>query len=204
MKPTHAACVAAVIAMLAAGALPAQAQVSQAPADQDHSAHHPDADQKTAPPAAAAPATPARPGMGMGGMGMMQGGQGQMPMMGNMGGQMMGGDMHRMMEMMHGRGMMMDGGVRHLEGRLAFLKTELQITSAQEDAWASFAGAMRKAAATKPATGREGQAATLPERLDSRLATLTARKAAIDRLYAQLDAKQKSLADDLIERIGLL
>lgn len=190
----------AVLAMLAAPALPALAQAPQAPADQDHSTHHPGAEQKPTPPAAAAPATPAAPGMGMG---MMQGGQGQMPMMGNMG-QMMGGDMHRMMEMMHGRGMMMDRGIRHLEGRLAFLKTELQITSAQENAWASFAEAMRKAAATKPATGHDGKPATLPERLQHRLAVMQAKKAAIDALYTQLDAKQKVLADDMIEQIGLV
>lgn len=219
MRLSHTAAVAALIATLAVPAFPALSQTPRTPAqaDQDHNAHHPGGDQKTAPPAGAAPATPARPGMGGMGMmqgGMMQGGQGQMPMMGNMG-QMMGGDMHRMMEMMHGRGMMMDGGARHLEGRLAFLKTELQITSAQENAWNAFAEAMRKAVAAPAAAGpRQDQASkssALPDRLDdqvqrqqSRVSMLQAKKAAVEQLYRQLSAEQKKMADDLIEQIGLV
>ena len=61
------------------------------------------------------------PGYGMGGYGMMMGGG--MPMMG--------------MPMMG-----MSGG-QHVDGRLAFLKTELKITAAQEDAWKAYADAFR-------------------------------------------------------------
>ncbi|TDQ83241.1 LTXXQ motif family protein [Dongia mobilis] len=42
----------------------------------------------------------------------------------------------------NGMGMGMMGG-RHVEGRLAFLKTELKINAAQEDAWQAYADALR-------------------------------------------------------------
>lgn len=53
---------------------------------------------------------------------------------------------------MMGRGMMMDRGMmpmmgmnpaEHIEGRLAFLKTELKITDAQMAQWNAFADALR-------------------------------------------------------------
>src|SRR6516225_10782796 len=75
------------------------------------------------------PAAPAAAGPGMpGGMA----GADEMPMMG-------------MMRMMMGRdGMSMMGAMaRHVEGRLAFLKTELKITDAQLPLWNSVADAMR-------------------------------------------------------------
>src|SRR5215471_1719663 len=83
--------------------------------------HHP-----PAPPAAAGPGMP-------GGMS----GDGDMPMM-------------RMMRMMMGRdGMAMMGAMgRHVEGRLAFLKTELKITDAQLPLWSAVADAMRANAKT--------------------------------------------------------
>ena len=61
-----------------------------------------------------------------------------------------GGDMGRMMAMMHGG--MMSGGMmggmplKHVEGRLAFLKTELKITPAQEPQWTKFADTVRSTA----------------------------------------------------------
>lgn len=142
-------------------------------------------------------------------MGQMMGQMGAM--MGDMA-QTMGGSMQRMMERMQKEGLQ-DPKNQHIEGKLAFLKAELQITSAQENAWNAFADSMRKAVAMKPANaaGREGGGATLPERMDDqtrllqhRLAVMQAKKAAIDRLYTQLDSKQKSMADDLIEQIGLV
>ena len=131
-------------------------------------------------------------------------------MMGNMA-QSMGGSMQRMMDAVQREAGLRDRKDEHIEGKLAFLKAELQITSAQETAWNAFADAMRKAVAMKPAAGREGRGGTLPERLDDqtrslegRLAVLQAKKAAIDRLYGHLDSRQKTLADDLIEQIGLV
>jgi hypothetical protein len=139
-------------------------------------------------------------------MGQMMGQMGEM--MGDMA-QNMGSTMQRMMERMQKEGSLRDPKNEHIEGKLAFLKAELQITSSQENAWAGFADAMRKAAAMKP-PGREG-GATLPERMEDqtrmlqhRLAVMQAKKTAIDKLYAQLDARQKGLADDLIEQIGLV
>src|SRR6266702_4267505 len=93
---------------------------AQTPAD--HDAHHPD--QKEA-PAATQPTPPAgQSGMGQG----MMGGGGMMKMMGgNM------PEMMRMMQMMRSS----DGGmggmatIDHVEGRIAFLRTEFKITDAQ-------------------------------------------------------------------------
>jgi hypothetical protein len=51
---------------------------------------------------------------------------------------MMGGGMPMM-----GGGMPMMGG-QHIEGRLAFLKTELRITAAQNGAWLAYADALRQ------------------------------------------------------------
>ncbi len=55
------------------------------------------------------------------------------------------------MRMMGGAGSMMG---RHVEGSLAFLKTELEIGRSQESAWNSFADAYRDFAASKPAMMR--------------------------------------------------
>ena len=176
----------AAVAALATVPLASHAQTR--PAD-DHSAHHPAQAQS--------PATPATPG----GMGMKGGG-------------MMGADMGRMMAMMHGG--MMHGGLtgdmplKHVEGRLAFLKTELKITAAQEPQWTIFAEFVRatakRAEATKPATMPGGmKMSTAPERLAhyeqtlaARLETVRALKAAVDPLYASLSGEQKKLADELL------
>lgn len=135
--------IALAAALLLGTALPIAAQQQQ-----DHQTHHPQDTQAQAAPAqpqAPAPALPrqpgaaqAGPGIGMmgqgGGMGMMgQGGMGGM-----MGPGMMGGMMRGM------AGMMI--GPEHIDGRLAFLRTELKITDAQQKAWDDFAAAMRSAA----------------------------------------------------------
>jgi hypothetical protein len=58
------------------------------------------------------------------------------PAMGRQGNQMMmGGDRAAMMAMMQ---------PRHIEGRIAFLKTELKITDAQSQQWNAFADALRE------------------------------------------------------------
>jgi hypothetical protein len=145
-----------------------------------HDEHHPPA------PPAAGPEMP-------GGMA----GAGDMPMMG-------------MMRMMMGRdGMSMMGAMaRHVEGRLAFLKTELKITDAQLPLWNAVADAIRANAKSMGdmAGGMGGsQAATLPEKLAMREKMMTAHlealrkfKAAVDPLYAALSDEQKKTADELL------
>ena len=146
-----------------------------------HDEHHP-----SAPPATAGPGMPG----GMGG--------GDMPMMG-------------MMRMMMGRdGMSMMGAMaRHVEGRLAFLKTELKITDAQLPLWNAVADAMRANAKSMGdmAGGMMGgsETATLPDKLAMREKMMTAHlealrkfKAAADPLYAALSDEQKKTADELL------
>ena len=143
--------------------------------------HHP-----PAPPTAAGPGMP-------GGMA-----SGDMPMMG-------------MMRMMMGRdGMGMMGAMaRHVEGRLAFLKTELKITDAQLPLWNAVADAMRANAKSMGdmAGGMMGgsETATLPDKLAMREKMMTAHlealrkfKAAADPLYAALSDEQKKTADELL------
>jgi len=131
------------------------------------------------------------PGGGMAGMG-------DMPMM-------------RMMRMMTGQdgmgGMAMMAG--HVEGRLAFLKTELKITDAQLPLWNAVSDAIRANAKSMAAMsgGMTGssQTATLPETLALREKMMTAHlealhrlKAAVDPLYAALSDEQKKTADELL------
>ena len=164
---------------LALMGVPALAQQEQ------HEQHHP-------------PAVTAAPSPGMPG-GMM--GAGGMPMMG-------------MMQMMMGQdgmsGMpMMAAMAGHVEGRLAFLKTELKITDAQLPLWNAVADAIRANAKGmgEMSGGMMGssQTATLPEKLALREKMMTARlealrklKAAVDPLYAALSDEQKKTADELL------
>jgi len=173
----------AAIAVLAATPFASHAQT---PPVDPHAGHHPDQAQ-------AAPGAPAAPGSAMD----MKGGG------------MMGGDMAHMMAMMHG-GMMGGAMMGHVEGRLAFLKTELKITPAQEPQWAKFADIIRTntkgAHAGMQAMMQAGaKAATAPEvlarhekMLTARLESVRALKAAFDPLYASLSDEQKKSADELI------
>ena len=131
----------------------------------------------------------------------MQGGAmaGGMPMMG-------------MMRMMTGQdgmgGMAMMAG--HVEGRLAFLKTELKITDAQLPLWNAVADAIRanaKSMSEIMSGGMMGgsQTATLPEKLALHEKMMTAHleglrrlKTAVDPLYAALSPEQKKTADELV------
>jgi len=127
--------------------------------------------------------------------GGMAGANGGMPMMG-------------MMRMMMGQdGMAMMTG--HVEGRLAFLETELKITDAQLPLWNAVADAIRADAKTMGgmAEGMMGgmQTDTLPEKLAAREKIMTAHlealrkfKAAVDPLYAALSDEQKKTADELL------
>lgn len=135
---------------------------------------------------------------------------------GHMMGQGMGGGGHMMGGMR--RGMGMGGGAgsicgrmtAHVEGRLAFLKAELAITSEQESLWNDYAAAVRdnaKSVASRCSSMmKEGEAKqSLPERLDAqeqfvaaRLDALRAVSKALKPLYGALSDTQKQLADELI------
>ena len=140
---------------------------------QEHEQHHPG----ETPPAA--------------GMQAMSGNQ-----MGGAGG-MMG--MMRMMMGQDSMGMM----AGHVEGRLAFLKTELKITDAQLPLWNGVADAIRanaKSMSEMMSGGMMGgsQTATLPEKLALHEKMMTAHleglrrlKTAVDPLYAALSPEQK-------------
>ena len=135
----------------------------------------------------AATGTPAAQGMPMG---SMPGSSGGMPMMG----------------MMQMTGSMAD----HVEGRIAFLKTELKITDAQQPLWNAVGDAMRASAKDMAAMMPMMQSmiqpsGTLPEKLAGRekvmtahLAALRKLKSAIDPLYAALSDEQKKTADQLM------
>jgi hypothetical protein len=98
---------------------------------------------------------------------------------------------------------------KHIDGRLAFLKTELKITDAQLLLWNTFAQAMRDDASTMQARPHPmmemNKAATLPDKLAARETILAVRleavrklKAAADPLYAALTADQKKTAEEIM------
>lgn len=165
--------------------------IAHAQTAQEHEAHHPD----TAAPSQT-PATPPSGGMAMD--------------------KMMGSNMEQMapmMRMMRGMGPMGGGEMRmmpseHVEGRIAFLKTELKITDAQLPQWNAFAEAMRNSAGQmrQAMQGmRTGMPGSFPARLDAMVTMMSARldglkttTAAAKSLYAVLDDTQKKTADDLI------
>ena len=176
---------------------------------------------QTPPPGAPAPGMmgPGMMGPGMMGPGMM--GQGMGPgMMGMMGWDrmmpMMRGGMRGMMM---GPGMMMDPGMmsQHIEGRLAFLRTELGITEAQAPQWNAFAEALRANAQAMADMHQQmmpmmmsmmqggSQTMPLPQRLElhermmtSHLEALRRVRAAAGPLYVALDDRQKRIADGLM------
>jgi hypothetical protein len=136
-------------------------------------------------------------------------GQPGMPMMNMM-------EMMRMMrttEMM-GSGMAGMAMIDHVEGRIAFLRTELKITDAQAPAWNAFADALRTNAqklaevrgSMMPRAGSgQQQAPTMAERLELQERWLLARlegtrtiRSAVTNLYAALSDDQKKTADELL------
>lgn len=119
---------------------------------------------------------------------------------------------------MGGRGMergMMCRADEHIDGQLAYLKTELKITSEQTPQWNVFADAFRadkeKNARLCKSTENEQthsmmMSASLPEslemmavRLTARLESLRAMEAAIRPLYAILSKEQKKTADEIMK-----
>jgi LTXXQ motif family protein len=125
----------------------------------------------------------------------------QRPAMGTQGHQMMmGGDGAGMMPMMQ---------PRHVEGRIAFLKTELKITDAQSQQWGGFADALRGNAKAMTTMHDQmmhaGAATSAPERADHevkmvsmRLEGLKAIAGAETTLYTVLTDDQKKTADELL------
>ncbi|MEP9356500.1 Spy/CpxP family protein refolding chaperone [Xanthobacter sp. KR7-65] len=96
----------------------------------------------------------------------------------------------------------------HIEGRLAFLKTELKITDVQESKWIVFADAVR--ANAKAMMGMRDdmmqvRVVALPvrlERIEKAMAlcqeSLRTIKASVESLYASFSDEQKRAADQLM------
>ncbi len=142
-------------------------------------AHHPAGTSPTTPPAASS--GPAAPGSMMG---------------------------SGMMSMMNGGAMAMMAPER-IEGRIAFLRTELKITGAQESLWSAFAEALRANARAMSSThamaGQGAASQALPQRIErqeralsGQLDALRQLKTALQPLYAALDDAQKQTADQLL------
>jgi hypothetical protein len=180
-----------------------------AQSNQNPNAHHPDPGQMQTAPATPAPQGGKMPGMEGQSMqpGMMGGDMGRMMTM------MMSGDMGRMMEMMRGRMAAQTAmrSLQHVEGQLAYYRTELGITDAQQPQWNAFADAVRASAQKLRQTYGQamqqeaGQSATVPAQLERQIATLSvllettqAVAAAAKPLYAALSDEQKRTADELL------
>lgn len=99
----------------------------------------------------------------------------------------------------------------HIEGRLAYLKTELKISDAQASLWNAYAGAAREnaQAMTARCTTMMSQAGSttlsLPDRLDqheqfmaAQLDALRAMNKTLKPLYAALSDTQKQAANQFI------
>lgn len=147
-----------------------------------------------------------------GGQGMMGGSQG---MMGGSQGMMGGAGMTNMMQMM---GMMRQSGngmggmatIDRIEGRIAFLRTELKITDAQTGAWNAFADALRTNARTlgdvrASMTPQAGASQTLVDRLALQEKWLAARldgtraiKSALTALVSTFSDEQSKTADEIL------
>jgi hypothetical protein len=125
-----------------------------------------------------------------------------------MGQGMMGGGWGPMMG--YGPGDLLD----RIDGRLAFIKTELKITQAQEAAWNDLATVVRDTSETHNKlmieTHKEMRDGSffdkpLPERLqiqqshmEARLEQIKSVREAVDKLYGLLDDNQKKAADDIV------
>ncbi|MBM3538348.1 MAG: hypothetical protein FJX55_10995 [Alphaproteobacteria bacterium] len=115
-----------------------------------------------------------------------------------------------MSERMGGQGQAGRHGIDRVEGRLAFIKTELKISDAQLPAWNAFAEAVRTNATTMHAEhqfmhGRVGPDVSLPDRLAAQANAFAAHaeemaklKTVLDPLYASLSAEQKKTADEIV------
>lgn len=107
-----------------------------------------------------------------------------------------------------------DAMLDRIDGRLAFLKTELAITATQQPAWDELASVVRTTAETHNAMMRtmmvdmrsgELWKKPLPDRLTLQETHLSARleqvkitRAAVEKLYALLSDDQKKAADEIV------
>jgi hypothetical protein len=184
---------------------------AQAPAANDP--HHPAPSATPTPAPTQPPSQSNQPGAG-GAQGMTGG----MPMMINMmsGNMPMMNMMGTMMSMMGMSGPGMGGmaTIDRVEGRIAFLRTELKITEAQASAWSAFADALRanakrlgdmRASMMNLSGAGQQQAATFADRLGLQEQWLVARlegtrafKAAFVNLYGVLSDQQKQTASELL------
>ena len=171
--------------------------------------HHPAETAQPAKPAATAQMAPA-------GRQGMSGGQTTMGMGGTSAGSpMMSPGMMGMMMQMHMQGMAMGDITDHVEGRIAFLRTELKIAGNQQEAWNGFADALRANAKQLGALRGEQMMGGLPSLQEQferqeKLATaqlegLRSMKKAYERLAGVLTDEQKKLAAELIPpHIGMM
>lgn len=170
-----------------AGAL-ALGLVASVPAFADD-AHHPAGTPGTS---ATPPVTQAQPAPGM----PMGAGQGMMcPMMGQSGMMGMGG---------------MADMASHIDGHLAFIKAELKITPAQEEAWKGFADVLRASATSMTQMqgmpmGTPGAAQTVSQALDQKERLLATRldnskklRTAWVKLDAVLTPEQRKAAEGIL------
>lgn len=171
--------------------------------------HHPAGETSSpqTPDAAQAPA-PAPSGMSgkemMGGASMMNM-MGMMGMMGQGGSGMMGPGM--MGTPMCGPGMVGVGTTEHIDGWLAFLRTELKITDAQTKVWDQFAEALRTNAKTLGEVGNSmmpqagggkmrAPTPTLSEKLDTQERWITARLQGVSAMKATYEHVSETFSDD--------
>lgn len=136
------------------------------------------------------PGTPGRPGMMMMGDGNMMS--------------------HMMMGQMGPHHMRPAGGIKHVEGHIAFLKAELKITDAQQKPWDQFADALRTNAkqmnemhgAMMQDMGKSMPIATRLERqekmLSARMDAVKRTRAALTGLVAVLGDDQKKMLEELM------
>jgi LTXXQ motif family protein len=188
---------------------------AQGPAD--HDAHHPAESASPTPAPANSPPAATKPDSNA-----PQGSTANVPTMGminDMKNMMRSVSVMNTMGMMQTMGMMspgMDGmtTIDRVEGRIAFLRTELNIADAQAGAWNAFADALRAnakklaevRASMMPKPGdAQPQAPTMADRLElqerwllARLEGTRAIKAAFTKLSETLSDDQKKTADELL------
>ena len=173
-------------------------------AQSSHQEHHPNKDaSEQSMPMKKGMKPPQMRGGGMKGRGGMMG-------KGMMGGGMMAGRCPMM-------GMMMNSetGETHAAGRVAFIKAELGITEAQQEAFDGYARALKNNLEHMQSMRSEMMAAmqseTPVERLsghidmmEGRLATLKQVKPALEKLYGVLSDPQKEKANKVLTGMGCM
>jgi hypothetical protein len=139
-------------------------------------------------------------------MGMMGGGCPTMGMMAMMGQDMMAGQGRMGGQALMGSPARMGAMI---DGRLAYLKGELNITDAQMGAWKVYADAVKGRVdvmqSMRQSMMEAMQKGSAPERMDARIKgmeamvdAMKAAKPATEQLYAVLNDEQKKTADQLI------